>query len=179
VLVALASGSLLPLGGATTTTPLVRYQIVVVPLALALDGRPGPVPFDVPGELVGSNGVTGENSYALTTGSLTLGTGGAFDYQFLLPGARWSRLELSLGSASGSTTGHSLISVSAYNHSTSRWDALYVKASSGELGARIPHPARYLGPGGALDVRIAAVHNGVEVYGAYPMLLASPPANLP
>ena len=44
VLVALASGSLLPLGGATTTTPLVRYQIVVVPLALALDGRPaGPL----------------------------------------------------------------------------------------------------------------------------------------
>ena len=179
VFVALASGDLLPLGGATATTPVVRYEVVVVPLTLAFDGRAGPVPFDVPGELVGSNGVTGENSYALTTGSLTLGTGGAFDYQFLLPGAQWSRLELDLGSSSGSTTDHSLISVSAYNHSTSRWDALHLKASSGELEAGIPHPTRYLGPGGALDVRIAAVHNGVEVYGAYPQLLASTPANLP
>jgi hypothetical protein len=177
VFVALAGGTLLA-HKTLSGTPVADYEVVVAPLTMTFsDGiRPGPVPFDVPAELVGSAGVTGENSYALTTGSLTLGLGGRFDYQFLLPGARWAHLDLDLGTSAGSTPGHPLVRVTAYNYSTSGWDQLLVRARAGELLAGITHPARYMGPGDALEVRIAALQDGVEVYGAYPTLWATPSA---
>jgi hypothetical protein len=181
VFVALANDKLLPRHTVPAGARVAGYEVIVMPMGLAFDnGQPGPVSLGIPAELVGSRGVTGENSYALTTGSLTLGTGGSFSYQFLLPGARWGHLELDLGSSSGQTPGgHPVVMVTAYDYLTGRWDALRLKASSGELEARIAPPAHYLGPGNAIEIRIAAEHDGVEVYGAYPTLSATPPLQQP
>ncbi|HXW81251.1 MAG TPA: hypothetical protein VEJ84_17245 [Acidimicrobiales bacterium] len=180
VFVALVNGRLLPSNAVPPTTHVAGYEVIVAPLSLTFDaGQPGPPSLDIPGELVGSRGVTGENSYALTTGSLTLGTGGSFAYQFVLPSARWGQLQLDLGSSSGQTPGHPIVRVTAYNYLTSRWDTLPLRVSSGELQARIAPPARYVGPGNAVEIRIVAEQDGVEVYGAYPTLSATPPQQQP
>jgi hypothetical protein len=172
VFVAMAAHKLFPLdAGGGRAAPTVT-DVIIVPLAgdedryVALSG--------VPGELVGSTGVTGETEYAITTGSLTLEAGGSFDYQFLLPGTRWSQLELDLGSSSGETYGPALVGVKAYNYATSQWDNLRVRSHKGELLARVPDAAHHLGPGGALEVQVVADQAGVEVYGGFPTLSATP-----
>ncbi len=171
VFVAMAASKLFPLDVGSREPPAIT-DVIVVPLTghqsqhVTLS--------DVPGELVGSKGVAGETEYALTTGSLTLNAGGSFDYQFFLPGTRWNGLQLDLGSASGETYGPPLVAVRAYNYATSHWDALRVKAHKGELLAPVPDAADHLGPGGALEVQVMAAQNGVEVYGAYPTLSATP-----
>ena len=70
--------------------------------------------------------------------------------------------------------GPALVAVRAYNYATSHWDPLRVRPHKGELLAPVPDAADHLGPGGALEVQVMADQNGVEVYGAYPTLAASP-----
>ena len=73
VFVAMAAHKLFPLDVGSREPPAVT-DVIVVPLTghqsqhVTLS--------DVPGELVGSTGVTGETEYAITTGSLTLNAGG-------------------------------------------------------------------------------------------------------
>jgi hypothetical protein len=159
---------------AGSSHPLVT-DVLIVPLTA------GEIPrqalFELPGELVGSTGVTGETQYAITTGSLTLEAGGTFDYEFLLPGGRWRRLDLDLGSSSGETYGPPLVLLKTYDYATGRWDELRVRAHSGELLAAVPDVARHLGPGGTLEVQVEATQNGVEVYGGFPTLSAIPAAS--
>jgi hypothetical protein len=171
VFVAMAASRLFPFDAGSGQPPAVT-DVIVVPLS-GHQGRHVTLS-DVPGELVGSHGVAGEMEYALTTGSLTLDAGGSFDYQFLLPGTRWDRLQLDLGSASGETYGPALVAVRAYNYATRHWDPLRVSPDKGELLAPVPDAAHHLGPGGALEVQVMAERNGVEVYGAYPTLSAAP-----
>ena len=172
VFVAMAAHKLFPFdAGGGGSSPAVT-DVVVVPFA----GHESPhqALYDVPGELVGSNGVTGETEYAVTTGSLTLAAGGSFDYQFFVPGTRWSRLELDLGSASGETYGPALVGARAYNYSTNRWDSVRVTSRKGELLAPVPDAAGHVGPGGTVEVQVVADQNGVEVYGGFPTLSATP-----
>jgi hypothetical protein len=174
VFVALTSRPLFPLEAPTARTPSDQAEVVVVQLV------PGASPHSAisswPAELVGSSGVTGETAYAVNTSSASLGKGGSFDYQFLLPGTGWQRLALDLGSSSGSSTGPALFKVSAYNYATNAWDALGVRPAGGQLTVPVPDPKRYLGPSGALQVRFAALQQDVEVYGAFPTLSATPTA---
>jgi hypothetical protein len=172
VFVAMAAHKLFPLdAGSGGPSPAVT-DVVVVPFS----GHENPhlALYGIPGELVGSSGVTGETEYAVTTGSLTLEAGGAFDYQFFVPGTKWSRLELDLGSASGETYGPALVGARAYNYSTNRWDSLRVAAHKGELLAPVPDASSHLGPGGTVEVQVVADQNGVEVYGGFPTLSATP-----
>jgi hypothetical protein len=174
VFVAMAAHKLFPSDAIAGAGPPVVTDVLVVPLSPA-EG-PRQALSELPGELVGSTGVTGETQYAITTGSLTLEAGGSFDYEFLLPGARWRQLELDLGSSIGETYGPPLVGVKAYNYATGRWDALRVTARSGKLLAGVPGVARHLGPGGTLEVRVEATQNGVEVYGGFPTISALPAA---
>ena len=172
VFVAIATHKLFPFDAGTGGSRPAVTDVIVVPLT-GHQSRQDALS-DVPGELVGSTGVTGEMEYAITTGSLTLNAGGAFDYQFLLPGTRWRGLELDLGSSSGETYGPPLVGVKAYNYTTSRWDTLRVRPHKGELLADVPDVAYHLGPGGTLEVQVVAEQNGVEVYGGFPTLSAIP-----
>ena len=172
VFVAIATHKLFPFDAGTGGSRPAVTDVIVVPLT-GHQSRQDALS-DVPGELVGSTGVTGEMEYAITTGSLTLNAGGAFDYQFLLPGTRWRGLELDLGSSSGETYGPPLVGVKAYNYTTSRWDTLRVRPHKGELLADVPDAAYHLGPGGTLEVQVVAEQNGVEVYGGFPTLSAIP-----
>ncbi|HTT90720.1 MAG TPA: hypothetical protein VMF65_14300 [Acidimicrobiales bacterium] len=176
VFVAMAAHKLFPLDAHGAQNPVVT-DVVIVPLTEGQGGHEFPT--DLPGQLVGSSGVTGETDYAITTGSLTLRAGGAFDYEFLLPGARWRRLELDLGSSSGETYGPPLVQLETYNYATGHWDTLQVKARSGELLARVPDVTHHVGPGGTLEVRVVAAQNGVEVYGGFPTLSAIPAGPAP
>jgi hypothetical protein len=172
VFVAMAAHKLFPFdAGGGRSSPAVT-DVVVVPFA----GHESPhqALYDVPGELVGSSGVTGETQYAVTTGSLTLAAGGSFDYQFFVPGTRWSRLELDLGSASGETYGPALVRARAYNYSTNVWDSVRVISHKGELLAPVPDASSHVGPGGTVEVQVVADQNGVEVYGGFPTLSAMP-----
>ena len=172
VFVAIATHKLFPFDAGTGGSRPAVTDVIVVPLT-GHESRQDALS-DVPGELVGSSGVTGEMEYAITTGSLTLNAGGAFDYQFLLPGTRWRGLELDLGSSSGETYGPPLVGVKAYNYATSRWDTLRVRPHKGELLADVPDATYHLGPGGTLEVQVVAEQNGVEVYGGFPTLSAIP-----
>ena len=172
VFVAMATHKLFPFDAGTGGSPPAVTDVIVVPLT-GHESRQDALS-DVPGELVGSTGVTGEMEYAITTGSLTLDAGGSFDYQFLLPGTRWRGLELDLGSSSGETYGPPLVGVKAYNYATSRWDTLRVRPHKGELLADVPDASYHLGPGGTLEVQVVAEQNGVEVYGGFPTLSAIP-----
>jgi hypothetical protein len=171
VFVAMAAHNLFRFDASAGAERPVVTDVVVVPLTNSQGHQD--VLTNVPGELVGSTGVTGETEYAITTGSLTLQAGGAFDYQFLLPDQHWRRLELDLGSSSGETYGPPLVGLKAYNYSTGHWDTLQPRAHSGELLAQVPDVAHYLGPGGTLEVKVVAEQDGVEVYGGFPTLSAT------
>ena len=173
VFVAMAAHKVFPFDAGGSGSPPAVTDVIVVPLS-SNEGRHVAL-YDVPGELVGSAGVSGETEYAVMTGSLTLEAGGSFDYQFLVPGTRWSRLELDLGSASGETYGPPLVAVRAYNYATRLWDSLRVRSHKGELLAPVPDASRHLGPGEALEVQVVAEQDGVEVYGGFPTLSATPP----
>jgi hypothetical protein len=179
VFVAMAAHKLFPFDAGGSGPSAAVTDVVVVPFSG--HESPGLALSDVPGELVGSNGVTGETEYAITTGSLTLAAGGSFDYQFFVPGTRWSRIELDLGSASGETYGPALVGARAFNYSTSRWDSVHVTPHKGELLAPVPDASSHIGPGGTVEVKVVADENGVEVYGGFPTLSATPlpPAGRP
>ncbi len=172
VFVAMAAQKLFALDSSSGAENPVVSDVVVVPLTDGQDRDQALT--DVPGELVASKGVTGETESAITTGSLTLQAGGMFDYQFLLPGTRWRGIELDLGSSSGETYGPPLVGLRTYNYATGRWDALRVRAHAGELLAVVPDVAHHLGPGGTLEVQVVATQDGVEVYGGFPTLSATP-----
>jgi hypothetical protein len=172
VFVAMAAHKLFPFDTSSSGSSPAVSDVIVVPFS-GHESRQVAL-YDVPSELVGSAGVSGETEYAVTTGSLTLAAGGSFDYQFLVPGTRWSRLELDLGSASGETYGPALVGALAFDYATGRWDPLRVSAHKGELLAPVPDASSHLGPGGTVEVRVVADQNGVEVYGGYPTLSASP-----
>jgi hypothetical protein len=172
VFVAMAARKLFPVGPTGGGEGPVVTDVVVVPLTNGQD-RHQPLT-DVPGELVASTGVTGETESAITTGSLTLQAGGTFDYEFVLPGTRWRGLELDLGSSSGETFGPPLVGLRAYNYATGHWDALRVRPHAGELLAHVPDVAHHLGPGGTLEVQVVATQDGVEVYGGFPTVSATP-----
>ena len=147
-------------------------EVVVVPMPVT--ERPSRDISAMPGELVGAAGVTGAATSALTTSSLSLGKGGSFYYQFLLPGTRWRHLALDLGSSSGSTNGLGA-GASAFDYAKGVWVPLRVRAVSWELRATVPASPGYV-VGGALEVRLRAADDGVEVYGTFPDLAARPAA---
>jgi len=62
--------------------------------------------------------------------------------------------------------------VSAFDYRTSKWDALRTRSATGELIAQVPGPAPFLGPGGALEVRLSARSGGLAVYGDVPTVSA-------
>ncbi len=76
VFVAMATHKLFPFDAGTGGSPPAVTDVIVVPLT-GHESRQDALS-DVPGELVGSTGVTGEMEYAITTGSLTLDAGGVF-----------------------------------------------------------------------------------------------------
>ena len=172
VLVAVAKGHLLPPGTRSTVRQAALLELVVVPVPLEGGGQGADR--DVPSQLVASSGVTGEATPALGTGSLTLGAGGAFYYEFPTgkEGYR-GRLELDLGGAGGWVDGP-MVTVSAYDWRREDWALLGVTRAQGEEVA--PVPRSLLDMGHALEVRLEAAHGSVEVYGAYPQLLSVAPA---
>jgi hypothetical protein len=151
-------------------------------------------------ELVGSHGATtGGTSTGTGTVSLVLGKGGFFDYQFLLansrlPTGRPAKLELDLGSPTGSPAGSGAavaglgvssqsggtsgvgsgdFAVSAFDYATGAWGPLRTSVSTGHLTATITGPT-YVGPGGAVEVRLSALTPSLQVFGSVPTLAAVP-----
>jgi hypothetical protein len=229
VLIGLASKPFLPRGtGASVVTARSTEAVVVT---LSPPGAAGAGSPTVQPELVGSHGATGGNGARPV--SLTLTKGGSFDYQFLVPtshgpgghvaGSRWGKLQLDLGSPSGSPaspvqgTGFSVVynnsssgavsissgynpgsgpvsglgatsqgggtssvhlddfAVAAFDYETSTWETLEASVTSGHLTATIARPAAFLGPGGAVEVRLSALASRLEVFGSVPVLSAARP----
>jgi hypothetical protein len=143
-------------------------------------------------ELVGSRHAVEQTANGLAAGSFAASRGGSLYYQFLLPGTHWARAELDFGSISPSymvpgismtTSGQwapeasvspRALVVSAFDYERGNWSALPATSASGDLVATVDRPARYLGPGGVLEIRLSAVAGGLLVSGAVPMLSAVP-----
>jgi hypothetical protein len=195
VLVAFTSHPLYPLDLATAAERLGPSDAVVVPLLPAV--RSGAKTAELGPELVGSRGAASGAADQLGSGSLGLQKGGSFDYQFILPPTRWAHLELNFGSADGSVTSPGLsvgpsasaqngtypvtpgsVEVSAFDYRTGRWDRLRTVTTSGQVVAHVSPTSRYLGPGGALEVRLSCPSAALNVYGEVPTLsaAAAPPA---
>ena len=65
-----------------------------------------------------------------------------------------------------------ILVVSAFDHERGKWSPLPATSASGNLIATVDSPARYLGPGGVLEIRLTAAGGGIEVSGAVPTLSA-------
>jgi hypothetical protein len=192
VLVAFANHPLYPLDFGTTAERLGPSDAVVVPLLPGV--RPGAGAAELGPELVGSRGAASGAADQLGSASLAVQEGGSFDYQFLLPTApttQWGHLELNFGSLDGSSTSPGMamapsaasqagtypatntsVEVSAFDYRTGRWDTLRTSSASGQLLAGVPSPARYLGAGAALEVRLSSSSAALDVYGEVPTLSA-------
>ena len=189
VLVAFTRHPLYPLDLGTAAERLGPSDAVVVPLlpAVGLGARAavlGP-------ELVGSRGAASSAAEQLSSGSLGMQQGGSFDYQFILPARGWAHLELNFGSVDGSATNAGIamasspasstgtyaatsrtVAVSAFDFRTGRWAPLPTVTASGQLLAGVPSSSRFLGPGGALQVRLSSPLAPLNVYGEVPTLSA-------
>ena len=189
VLVAFAGHPLYPLDFATAAERLGPADAVVVPLLPAV--RPAGRAVELGPELVGSRGSPASSASQLANGSLAVQEGGSLDYQFVLPPTPWAQLELNFGSLDGSPTSPGIglgasvgaqrglllpmaaLVVSAFDYQTSRWDHLRSRAPSGQLVVAVPSPSRYIGPGGAVEVRLSSPSAGLNVYGEVPTLSGS------
>ena len=192
VMFGLAATPFLPARTGADVAAHQSVDAVIVPLTPT--ERPGLAISGLAPELVGSHRVMGSSS--------VLGQGGFFDYQYLLPGARWRHLGLDLGSPAGSAGGAGTSSVvgigvsagptsnpsaalpgdfalSAFDYRRGRWEPLKVSLSSGHFRARIPGPSAYIGPGGSVEVRLTSLTPGLEVFGPVPALSAQPGAPTP
>jgi hypothetical protein len=193
VLVAFASHPLYPLDFGTAAEHLGPSDVVVVPLLAGF--RPGAGTDQLGPELVGSSRSVPMAVDQLGAGSLALQQGGSYDYQFSLPAAPWAHLELNFGAVDGSVTDPGVamapapasqtgtyaassnsVVVSVFDYRTGHWDRLRASTSSGELVVAVPGPRRYLGPGGALEVRLNTPSAALNVYGEVPALSATVPA---
>jgi hypothetical protein len=189
VLVAFAGQPIYPVDFGTAAVHLGPWDAVIVPLLPNV--RSGARAAQLGPELVGSRGSVSGPANELGAGSLALQEGGSFDYQFVLPTSHWAHLELDFGSRDGTVTdpgvamttsagsqagtspaSASSVRVSAYDYRTGEWDRLRTTSASGELVATVPAPARYLGPGGTLEVRLSSPSSALNVYGEVPTLSA-------
>ena len=189
VLVAFTSHPLYPLDFGTAAERLGPSDAVVVPLLPAV--RSGAKAAELGPELVGSTGAASGAQEQLSSGSLALQKGGSFDYQFVLPAARWAHLELNFGAADGSAASPGMamapsassqngtypvtdrsVEVSAFDYRTGRWDVLRSVTATGQVMASVSPSSRYLGPGGALEVRLSSPSAALNVYGEVPTLSA-------
>ncbi len=73
-----------------------------------------------------------------------------------------------------SPAGAGSVAVSAFNYLRGNWSTLRTTSVSGSLVANIPVPAPYLGPTGAVQVRLSAIGGAVDVFGDVPTLSATP-----
>ena len=64
------------------------------------------------------------------------------------------------------------VAVSAFDYRTGRWAPLPAVTASGQLLAGVPSSSRFLGPGGALQVRLSSPLAPLNVYGEVPTLSA-------
>jgi hypothetical protein len=198
VLVGVAHRPFLP--SSQAGMPLAATDAVVVPLVPS--ESPGTKLLGLQPQLSGSAGLTGAVAIGPAGGTLTLAKGGSLDYQFLLPPGRWRSLDLDLGSPNGSppgpgfssnfgaiaglglasgapTTSTSDFTLAAFDYGHGSWQPLRTFVGSGSLvggdfEAVIADPAPYLGPGGALELRLQARVSGLQVFGAMPTLSAFP-----
>ena len=202
VLVGMAARPVLPPSRPEAGMPLAGAEAVVVPLLPGL--QPGARLVDMPPELVGANGVTGAVSVGPAGGTLTLANNGSLYYQFTLPGGPWGALQLDLGSPNGSAPGPGFatnfgtiagfglasgasavtsrdFALFAFDYRDLRWQRLHVFTASsslvgGDFETVVPDPAPYLGPGGALELRLTSLVSGLQVFGAIPTLSVGPAA---
>jgi hypothetical protein len=189
VLVAFASQPLYPMDFGTAAERLGPADAIVVPLLPGV--RSGAKAAELGPELVGSRGSVSAAADQLGTGSLALQRGGSFYYQFILSPTPWAHLELNFGSLDGAVTNSGMalapaaaeqtgtyaatprsVVVSAYDYRSGTWEALPTTAASGDLLTAVPHPVRYLGPGGALEVRLSSPSSALNMYGEVPVLSA-------
>lgn len=189
VLVAFTSHPLYPLDLATEAERLGPSDAVVVPLLPAVTSEAKTAQLGP--ELVGSVGAASGAADRLGSGSLGLEKGGSFDYQFILPATGWAKLQLNFGSADGSAANpglalgaagtpnglypvtNSSVQVSAFDYRTGRWDRLRTITTTGQVVAEVSPSSRFLGPGGALEVRLSAPSAALNVYGEVPTLSAA------
>jgi hypothetical protein len=193
VLVAFAGQPLYPADLGTTAERLGPSDAVIVPLLPGV--RSGAPTAQLGPELVGSRGALSGPADELGAGSLALQQGGSFDYQFVLPTSHWAHLELSFGSTDGSVTNPGMamtpsagsqsgtypasdrsVVLSAFDYRTGKWDRLRTAIASDELMAAVPAPARYLGPGGTLEIRLSSPSSALNVYGEVPTVSALAPS---
>lgn len=168
VIVALAAGDFLKEDVTSQIRSAGDTEVVVVPVSMVFPT--GTAIAGVPGQLVGTKGLRGGASYALSTSSLVLGKGGYFDYQFPLPHRQWHQLVVDLGSSDGAVDGLG-VRVSVYDYTRQRWDTQPAKVMSGTVEVDVVHPRPYL-VGGALQLRVRAIVDGVDVYGDFPTVSA-------
>jgi hypothetical protein len=192
VLVGLASRPFLSADAAGVNRPSSRLDAVVVPLVPTLAA--GSALSGITPELVASRGSAGVDGSLGATSNFTLAKGGFFDYQYLLPGRRWQQVHLDLGTPLGpnsftngtgpatglgfpaTTTSASQgigFTLSAFDYRTDSWASLAVSGATGAFRATIAHPADYVGPGGAVELRLYAGAGGLEVVGSIPTLSAN------
>ena len=199
VLVGLADRQFLPPAHALGSVALTTTDAVVLPLVPAVDA--GTRLADLAPELVGSTGLTGAVALGTASGTLALAKGGSLDLQFSLPTSHWRELQLDLGSPAGSGNGPGFgsegtvagfalasgtsakladFSLSAFDYRSGRWDRLpaFLGAAGaiagGEFEAVLRQPGDYIGPGGAVELRLSALVAGLQVFGAVPTLTALP-----
>jgi len=190
VLVAFTSHPLYPPDFGTGAEHLGPTDAVVVPLLPSF--QPGARAAELGPELVGSSSSVPSAADQLGTGSLALQQGGSYDYQFVLPATPWAHVALNFGSVDGSVTSpglamalsagsetgtypatsHSVL-VSAFDYRTGHWARVRTTTASGQLVAEVPKPARFLGPGGTLEVRLSTPAAPLNVYGEVPTLSAT------
>jgi hypothetical protein len=190
VLVAFTRHPLYPPDFGTGAEHLGPTDAVVVPLLPSF--QPGARAAELGPELVGSSSSVPSAADQLGTGSLALQQGGSYDYQFVLPATPWAHVELNFGSVDGSVTSpgvamalsagsqtgtypatsHSVF-VSAFDYRTGHWERVRTTTASGQLVAEVPKPASFLGPGGALEVRLSTPAAPLNVYGEVPTLSAT------
>jgi len=200
VLVGMAERPLVPLSRSEHQVPLAGAEAVVVPLVPTIAA--GTRVVGLQPELASAQGVTGAVSIGPAGGTLTLADGGSLYYQFTLPPKGWADLRLDLGSPDGSAPGPGFatnfgtiagfglasgassvtsrdFALYAFNYSSSRWQRLHIFTASsslvgGDFEAAVADPAAYLGPDGALELRLTAQVSGLQVFGDVPTLSAEP-----
>jgi hypothetical protein len=195
VLVAFANGPLFPVDldldhldrAATSWSPTDAIVVPLVPAATST--RQGSAVDGLGPELVGSRDALEQTVNGLAAGSFSASRGGSLYYQFMLPGQHWAGAELDFGSISPSamvpgitmtsgpggpqaSVGARTLLVSAFDRVRGKWSPLPATSASGDLIATVDRPARFIGPGGILEIRLTATGGGVEVAGAVPTLSA-------
>jgi hypothetical protein len=188
VLIAVAGG---PLGGQGAAGPGPDASRQVDVLMLPLEPVPSGGGRGLLPVLVGSSGVVDQNAGGFDgASSLSVSAGGSLDFHYAVPGGPGPArpgLRVNLGSASadGSTIGLARegsqrvpvhtgdFTLSAFDYRTGRWTDVGVRASQGRLIADLHSPEPFVGPGGAVELRLAAVR-ALQIYGATPTLSVFP-----